>query len=73
MNSLLLQFAPGLSSSTYVLGYKGVCCTQCSESVTFDKDPDPWILLFFSVADPGCLSRILIFTNPESRIQKQQH
>jgi hypothetical protein len=28
--------------------------------------PDP------SVADPGCLSRILIFTHPGSRIQKQQ-
>jgi hypothetical protein len=26
-----------------------------------------------SVADPGCLSRILIFTHPGSRIQKQQH
>jgi hypothetical protein len=25
-----------------------------------------------SVADPGCLSRILIFTHPGSRIQKQQ-
>ncbi len=24
-----------------------------------------------SVADPGCLSRILIFTHPGSRIQKQ--
>ncbi len=25
-----------------------------------------------SDADPGCLSRILIFTHPGSRIQKQQ-
>jgi hypothetical protein len=25
-----------------------------------------------SVADPGCLSRIPIFTHPESRIQKKQ-
>jgi hypothetical protein len=25
-----------------------------------------------SVADPGCLSRIMIFTLPGSRIQKQQ-
>jgi hypothetical protein len=25
-----------------------------------------------SVPDPGCLSRILIFTDPGSRIQKQQ-
>ncbi len=25
-----------------------------------------------SVADPGCLSRILIFTHPGSRIQKQE-
>jgi hypothetical protein len=29
-------------------------------------------ILNFSVADPGCLSRILIFTHPGSRIQKQQ-
>ena len=28
--------------------------------------------LRISVADPGCLSRILIFTHPGSRIQKQQ-
>jgi hypothetical protein len=27
---------------------------------------------FFSVSDPGYLSRILIFTHPGSRIQKQQ-
>jgi len=25
-----------------------------------------------SVADPGCLSRIMIYTHPGSRIQKQQ-
>ncbi len=29
-------------------------------------------LLLGSVADPGCLSRILIFTHPGSRVQKQQ-
>ncbi len=28
--------------------------------------------MYLSVADPGCLSRILIFTHPGSRIQKQQ-
>jgi hypothetical protein len=28
--------------------------------------------LICSVADPGCLFRILIFTHPGSRIQKQQ-
>ncbi len=27
---------------------------------------------YSSVADPGCLSRILIFTHPGSQIQKQQ-
>jgi 2-oxoglutarate dehydrogenase complex dehydrogenase (E1) component-like enzyme len=35
-----------------------------------------WDVIFFivfpSVADPGCLSRNLIFTHPGSRIQKQQ-
>jgi hypothetical protein len=37
------------------------------------------VITFYSVADPGCLSRILIFTHPGSRIpdlgsriQKQQ-
>jgi hypothetical protein len=28
--------------------------------------------VYISVADPGCLSRILIFTHSGSRIQKQQ-
>jgi hypothetical protein len=28
--------------------------------------------LVISVADPGCLSRILIFTHPGSRLHKQQ-
>jgi hypothetical protein len=30
------------------------------------------MLVATSVADPGCLSRILNFTHPGSRIQKQQ-
>jgi hypothetical protein len=32
----------------------------------------PQVCLCISAADPGCLSRILIFTHPGSRIQKQQ-
>jgi hypothetical protein len=35
-------------------------------------DPDSNFSVFSSVADPGCLSRIRIFSHPGSRIQKQQ-
>jgi hypothetical protein len=51
---------------------------QCFRSVFIwygsGSDPDPgfWWPKNISVADPGCLSRILIFTHPGSRIQKQQ-
>jgi hypothetical protein len=39
-----------------------------------DPNPDPLVrgMDLRSVGDPGCLSRILIFTHPGSRIQKQQ-
>jgi hypothetical protein len=39
-------------------------------SVTWNWSEDT--VFFCSVADPGCLSPILIFTHPGSRIQKQQ-
>jgi hypothetical protein len=40
------------------------------DSYPYSLNPDP--SFFCSVADPGCLSRILIFTHSGFRIQKQQ-
>jgi hypothetical protein len=42
---------------------------KCQSCTVWRKS---FALALGSVADPGCLSRILIFTHPGSRIQKQQ-
>jgi hypothetical protein len=47
-----------VENKCYLQRLKGKSCVLCNKKT--------------SVADPGCLSRILIFTHPGSRIRKQQ-
>jgi hypothetical protein len=51
-----------------VLGSLGHCGTHSAEHRQTGRDNEGKYFVFYSVADLGCLSRILIFTYPGSRI-----
>jgi hypothetical protein len=71
-NFLLRTFCVQLKISSFFGHQKPGSGFVWHSPKSLDPDPESMHMDPTSVADPRCLSRILIFTHPGSRIQKQQ-